>query len=219
MRTIFSFLLLCCLSLTFAVDAPTIAKRDQPIVVDHAEGETINAIFGSVEGGSFVWKFLPDAHFIRTETKTYLAAPPGEYIIIVGESRIIKVVEEGSPDPPKPKPDPKPDPRPDPKPDPQPDAIQAEWLIWIEEVQDRTKHLDQTSTMLSTQLRKTLDEIGLKVRVYDDDQPEALSYLRLVGDKRPALIILGKVPGEYRVFDAPSSVEEAEKLIRRAIVR
>lgn len=227
MRTVFRVALICllcstCLADPPALNLPAIIKRDRPVVVEHSPGVKISAIFGAVEHGSFVWKMLPEEHFFRGETKTFFAAPPGEYIVITGDSKIVKVVEEGSPAPgPKPNPEPKPEPEPEPKPEPEPEpnAIQAEWVIWIEEVQDRAQFIEQTSAMLSPETKSRLQSMGLKVRVYDDDQPEAKGFLKWIGDKRPALIILGKDPKEFRVFDAPKSVADAEALVRKAILR
>lgn len=216
MKHLLTVLMLATCSAAFAVDASTVVKRDQPIVVDHESGQTINAIFGAVEGGVFVWKFLPEQHFIRGDVKTYFAAPPGEYIIVVGDSKVIKVIEEGTPDP---QPDPRPRPEPDPKPDPSPDGIRAEWVLFIEENTDRSKHPEASNTMRDKELVQTLAEIGLKYRVYDDDDPAAKGFLRLIGDTRPAMIILGVNPSDYRVFPAPKSVEEAERTIRGAIIR
>lgn len=218
MKHLLTVLIVAVCTAAFAVDTPTVVKRDQPVVIEHEVGQTINAIFGAVEGGSFTWKFLPEQHYIRTETKTYFAAPPGEYIIVVGNTQVIKIIEEGAPDPrPHPQPDPKPDPEPDP--DPQPDGIRAEWVLFIEEVSDRSKHPEASNTIRDADLVETIAEIGLKYRVYDDDDPAAKGFLRLIGDIRPAMIILGKDPSQYRVFPAPKSVEEAEKTIRGAIVR
>lgn len=201
-------------SASFAVDVPNVVKRDKPIAIDHEAGEKINAIFGAVENGVFVWRYLPDDHFIREELRTFFAAPPGEYIVVIGESQIIKVIEEGRPEP---RPDPKP--KPEPEPMPPPDGIRAEWLIWIEETEERTKHANQTFTMSDAGLMETISEIGLKKRVYDKDQPEAKEFIKLIDKPLPALIILGEDPRNYRVFDAPETPEDAEKLIRGAIIR
>lgn len=108
-----------------------------------------------------------------------------------------------------------------PNPFPQPDGEQfvAEWVLWIEEIEDRTKYPEQTQAMQSSEMDSLIAEIGLKKRVYDDDQSEASAFLSIAGDTRPAMIVLGKDPSQYKVFPAPSSVEEAETLIRGAIVR
>lgn len=200
-----------------AVDVAPVQKRDTPIVIKHEAGQTINAVFVDSVGA---WKFLPDSHFMRGETQTVMAGPPGQYLITAGDSSIVQIIEEGQPDPPKPKPrpKPKPDPNPEPEPDPQPDGIRAEWLVFLEEQEERAQNPAKAQVITDAGFRQTLADIGLKVRVYDDDQEVAKPFLRVAGTERPVMILVGD-DGKTRVFAVPESIAQAEQLIRGAIIR
>lgn len=202
------------------VEAPSISKRDQPIKINHPEGAKIQAIYALVAGEKVEWLFLPEDHFVRGETHTILAAPPGDYLVTAGDSTIIKVVEQGDPGPqPRPKPNPKPDPPgPNPEPEPPPDQLRVEWAIWVEEISERMKHLQATSTMMDLNARRSLTDRGIDVRLYDDDQSEAEPFLSITEGRRPALVLM-QDSENYLVFDAPKSPEELETLIRRHAIR
>jgi len=209
------------------VDAPSISKRDQPIKINHPEGAKIQAIYADVVGGEVQWSFLPEDHFIRSETQTIFAAPPGDYLVTAGDSTILKVVEEGNPRPkPDPKPDPpdpRPDPEPDPDPEPSPDQLRVNWAIWVEEISERINHPEATDTMLAatndgSDVNESLTDRGIKVRAYDDDQQEAGPFLSITANRRPSLVLM-ETADRFLVFDAPKSPEELETLIRRHAIR
>lgn len=206
-------------SVLHAVEVEPVNKRDTPIVIGHEAGQKINAIFVDSDGS---WRTLPDEHFRRGNTETIFSGPPGQYLITAGDSEIVKIVEDGKPEP-KPHPEPKPDPEPGPDPAPEPPEpgpgpILATWVVWLEEQQEGGGNPDATDVMDDAGFRQSLDDKGIKVRVYDDDQPEARSFVRVAGDIRPAMILV-ESPTAYRVFPAPKTVEEAERIIRETVVR
>lgn len=202
------------------IDVDTIQKRDRPFVITHDAGVAIQAIYVDSSGD---WAYLADDHFIREESRTYMAAPVGEYLVTSGDAKIIKVIDEGNPNPdPKPKPEPEPEPpKPDPKPDPEPDGIRAEWAVWIEEIEDRTKHIDESQVMRDAETWEFVQSLGIKIRIYDDDQPIAAPFVKVMqqsGVQTPALILV-ESDKVYRVFPAPKTFADAEKTIRGAIIR
>lgn len=212
------------------VEVASVVQRDTPTPIQHESGVTIQAIFGQInEDGSFTWEYLPDKHFIRQDTITYFAAPPGEYLIVSGEGRIIKIVEEGNPKPkpnPKPEPlppdpEPEPDPKPDPKPEPKPDLLQAKWIIVLEETMDRSKFFEEASTVRDAEFTAFVSELGLSLRIYDPDQGNAAGYVdaaKARGVSLPCMFIY-ESEKKYKVVPAPKSVSEAEQLIRGSIIR
>lgn len=202
------------------ITAPAIGRRDQPVKINHPAGATVQAIYVTRSGD---WAFLPERHFVRSEKFTILAAPPSTYLVTTGDSTILKIVEDGEPNPqpgPEPEPEPKPDPKPDPSPGPEPGPapVVAEWAVWIEEQQERAKHVDETAVMTDAAVRRDLEDRGLKVRIYDDDQPEAEPLVSQTKGVRPAFLLLD-VSGKTRCFPAPKSREALEKIIRENVVR
>ena len=198
------------------IDVDTIQKRDRPFAISHDAGVVVQAIYVDSSGR---WSYLADHHFIREDEKTYMAAPAGEYLITTGQAKIVKVIDEGQPDP-KPEPEPEP-PKPDPKPDPEPDGIRAEWAVWIEEIEDRTKHIEESQVMRDAETWEFVQSLGIKIRIYDDDQPIAAPFVKVMqqsGVQTPALILV-ESEQVYRVFPAPKSFAEVEKTIRGAIIR
>ena len=207
-------------SLAAAIDVAPINKRDQPVVITHDPGEIVNAIYISGEGE---WQFLPEAHFTRSEIKTVMAGPPGQYLLTTGGSTIIKIVDEGGPGPkPNPNPDPKPDPGPDPpdpEPEPGPAPFLATWAIWIEEQEERGQHEPAVAVMTDPEVRADLIDRGIQPRIYDKDQDTAKPFAKIAGDVRPVLILMTADAKQTRVFPAPESKDELEKIIRENVIR
>lgn len=201
-----------------SVRVDSIQKRDRPFKIEHESGSTIQAIY--VDGDD--WAYLPEEHFIREDHVTYMAAPVGRYLITDGTAKIVNVIDEGRPRP-EPKPDPRPDPGPDPDPNPDPDdqKLRLTFVVWIEEIQDRAKHPEETLVMQDAGLRRVVADLGAKSRTYDKDQPGASSFVEIAKAKRislPALFLM-EDENRYRVFPAPKSVDDAERVIRGAIIR
>lgn len=221
-RLIVVFLTLGFSSLATAIDVSPINKRDQPVVITHDPGETVNAIYISGEGE---WKFLPESHFTRLDGTTVMAGPPGQYLLTTGGSTIIKIVDEDGPRPspnPGPKPDPKPNPGPDPpdpEPEPGPAPFLATWAIWIEEQEERGQHERSVSVMTDPDVRADLIERGIQPRIYDKDQDTAKPFAKIAGDVRPALILMTADAKQTRVFPAPKSKDELETIIRENVIR
>lgn len=205
------------------VQPPSVVKRDRPLKINHPAGTKIQAIFANAEQGVVSWVYLSEDHFERSSTFTIFVAPPGDYLITTGESTIVKVIEEGRPDPrPEPKPEPKPvPPTPEPKPDPNPTPnpqpspkMKIDWAVWIYEQTDAVDQLSQTNTRLSIETRKFLESRGIKMAAYDDDQDSAKAkpFLEAAGNL-PALILMQDA-NKYVVRKAPKSVDELKAMIK-----
>jgi len=190
-------------------------QRDTPFVINHPAGAKVKAIFATVVEGGIKWSYLSDSHFIRLETVTYVAAPPGEYLITAGGSEIVKVIEEGQPNPQPvpPRPEPEPQPEPEPEPKPQPDKLKIDWAVWVEESADRFKNNAETRTMYDTSLWRWLAEKKINRFVYDDEMAGSKPWLKFAGDIRPALILYQREPQKHLAFPARKSVEAAKALI------
>jgi hypothetical protein len=202
-----------------SVSAPSVAKRDKPIKINHPSGAKVQAIYARTESGVVVWSFLADEHFERADTYTVFAAPPGDYLITTGDSTILKIVEEGGPQPkPNPRPEPGPDPpKPEPEPEPKPaPKIKINWAVWIYEQTDAVDQLDQTNVRQSIETRQYLESQGIKLAAYDDDQDAAKAGpFREVADKLPALVLMQDA-SKFSVHEAPSSLHELKELIAEA---
>lgn len=215
---LFSIAILCIACLANGQDTLSVAsvqRRDTPFKINHPEGVEVKAIFAEVKDGEIVWAYLPDSHFIRSDSVTYMAAPPGEYLITVGGSEIVKVIEEGQPNPQPvpPRPDPKPEPKPQPEPEPEPDKLSIDWAVWVEESADRFENNAETRTMYDTSLWRWLAEKKINRFVYDDEMAGSKPWLEFAGDIRPALILYQREPQKHLAFPAPKSVEAAKALI------
>ena len=209
-----------------AVDVEPIAKEHRPIVVTHDPGATINVLF---------WKdgaptLLSEDHIVRMDDKTIWTAPAGVYAVIRQGSAVVTVNREGSPGPgpgPDPKPEPEPNPEPDPpdpdpgpEPDPEPTpGILATWAIFVEERRDRAEHAEAIAVLNHPRFRESLEDRGIRLRVFDDDEAAARPFVAVAGERRPALILMTEDGSTHRVFDAPKSLDEAETLIRENVVR
>jgi outer membrane biosynthesis protein TonB len=140
-------------------------------------------------------------------------------LITTGESTIVKVIEEGRPDPkPEPKPipptpEPKPDPKPTPGPQPSP-KMSVAWAVWVYEQADAINQVPQTNTRLSAETRRFLDSRGIKMAAYDDDQEAAKAkpFLDAAGSK-PSLLLMQDA-NKYVVRKAPSSVDELKAMVK-----
>ena len=196
------------------VTAPSVAKRDQPIKINHPAGAQVQAIYAQVTEGVVVWSFLADEHFQRAEAYTIFAAPPGDYLITTGDSTILKIVQQDGPSP-RPTPDPvppKPDPTPDPEPSPTP-KMEIAWAVWIYEQADAVDQIEQTNTRQSIETRRFLASKGIKAAAYDDDQDAAKAApFRTVAGKLPALLLI-QDERNMKSFAAPKSFAELQKLI------
>lgn len=202
------------------VTSPSISKVHRPLVIEHETGAKVQAIFAKVVSGAVVWESLADEHFVRRDSETIMVAPVGEYVITTGDSKIVRIVSDGTPGPGPPDPQPKPEPKPEPnpQPEPSPDKLNIKWVIWLEEQSDRSAHTDETQTMLDPELWSTIKDMGAQIRLYDDDQPNAAPFKKIAADKLPAMILM-EAEDRYLVFPAPKSSDEAEALIRRHAVR
>lgn len=205
-----AFILLC--GVTFAqpaeskVDAPSIGKRDQPIRINHPAGAKVQAIY--VAGG--VWSYLAEGHFQRFDTHTVFAAPPGDYLITTGDSRILKVVDGGGPQPnPPPGPGPEPPPGPEPKPEPK---LKVKWAVWVYQQEDAAKQIEQTNTRLSIETRNYLTSRKIRMSAYDADQAAAKAF-KAVSASLPSVVFV-EDSHKYEVREAPATLEELKAMVK-----
>lgn len=227
------FGLLCLLSMGFplqAIEVNPINKEYEMIVITHEPGEKIYATY-------YVYNdktkqvdifLLPEIHFARQETVTFLNAPPGEYSLSTSGSTIMKVIRERSVDPqpdpdddkpPIPDPGPEPEPEPDPEPEPS-DTLLATHIVIVEEANDRfdpTK-LKTTNLITDTQFWYSLADRGLKYYLMDKDTETAKPYAKLLGDKIPGMVLLDE-EGNYLLFSLPETKGEVQKILERSVVR
>lgn len=191
-------------------------RRDAPFKITHPEGAVVRAIFAQVTQGGVVWAYLPDSHFIRESGVTYMAAPPGEYLITLGDSQIVKVVEEGKPGPQPPGPQPPPD-EDEGEGDDKPEGLEKiDYAIWLEESSERFINKEQSDTAYNPELWDYLSDQAIKRVVYDVDQAGAESWVKVVGDTLPALILFDSKAEKYKVYPAPKTVSEAKRLVSEA---
>lgn len=200
---------------SFKVSTPPVAKRDQPVRINHPPGIKIQAIYADLASGVVTWSYLSEDHFQRADTYTVFAAPPGDYLVTTGDSTILKIIEEGGPRPvPTPGP-PKPNPQPSPSPYPSPQPkMKVSWAVWVYEQVDAAGQVSQTNTRLSVLTRQFLDLRGIKFAAYDDDQESAKAEpFRKVASSLPALILLDE-SGKSVSYPAPKSVDELKSIIK-----
>lgn len=175
-----------------ALDVPVMVSQYEPIVVKHSVDTEIKVVpWGLAEPG-----FLNEEFVKRFSDHTVIGGPLGTYLI-AGDGDLAWVVRGGiepipdpnphplppDPDPPKPKPDPVPEPSVD---------IPGSWVLIVEESAERT--IDMSRIVTDSTYWQTYVTRDLHWRVYDDDSPDAVSYLGVANEVGiPALIVLSPV--------------------------
>lgn len=100
-------------------------------------------------------------------------------------------------------------------PTPIPSPKPGSWVVLVEETQDRNN--DTAKLLADSQWMEALKARQLKFRAYDDDQPEAASYLPTANTVGlPAVIVVapdGKVLGSFKL---PSDRAELDRRIKEA---
>jgi len=201
------------------ISVSPINKVNRPFVVEHDAGAKVQAIFAAQSGGSVVWQSLPEEHFVRRETETIVAAPAGDYLITIGDSEIIKVIDESKPRPdPAPGPDPVP-PEPDPKPEPGPSPGPVEGLVWVmvfEQTSDRSQNVDFAELMASEYWAELDADDDFEAVSYDIDSIEAgkrSSWWR--GESLPLAVFAQSKDGKTTVLGKRTI--ESESDLKQAI--
>lgn len=97
-------------------------------------------------------------------------------------------------------------------------AIHAEYLIWIEEQADRGRFPRELAIATDVAIRAEMADQGLRVRIYDDDQNDVQRFVGYAGNIRPALIVYQDADN-HRVFPAPKTKAELEKIVRENVIR
>lgn len=89
------------------------------------------------------------------------------------------------------------------------------WVVFIEETDERNKHPEMALLYQDWQWRQSLDERGIKVRFYDDDQPEAAGYKKYT-PTLPAVVFIrpnGDVP-KIAAVPKTDTKKQIENMIR-----
>lgn len=191
-----------------------IQEEHVPFEIQHPEGADIKALYAKVEKGRIAWKTLPEKHYKRYVTYTVMSAPPGDYLITIGGSKLIKVTgkEQGDQDFDDFDDDP-PDPKPDPKPEPIPDGeFDVAWAVWVYEKDNLANTVSEAIVMKDMRTEQYLDGRQIQRRIYEKDQQASGRYMSLV-DKLPALILISRDGKANKSFPAPTSVESMKKLV------
>jgi hypothetical protein len=211
MRRVWPILLWLACGIAIAdVSVGPLQKRDTPVVIEHKAGDVVNAVFVDADGQ---WKFLADKHFERSESRTIFAAPPGQYLLTTGDSKIVQIVEESQPHP-KPSPDPPgPNPpNPDPNPAPSP-GLKINWAVWVYEQTDSVDQIEQTNVRQSIETRNYLAARGIRLAAYDDEQDAARAeQFRSVLSKLPGIVLVQDA-ANFRAFEAPKTLDELKKIV------
>ena len=115
------------------------------------------------------------------------------------DEALLRIVIGGTP--PKPEPGPGPQPEPDPKPEPN---SNAKWIVVVEESDSRT--VETAKVLNNLKFWDSLKTRGFQWRVYDDDSPDASTYLGyavttglpslLMLDDTGKVLYMGKLPAE-----------------------
>jgi hypothetical protein len=100
------------------------------------------------------------------------------------------------------------------------------WLIFVEEFDERggEAYAGYNSVINNPQWRESLRKNGVNFRIYDEEQKEAESFLKVVGNTRPAYVVGFPTTGgqdvKLKVVDfgpAPSTIEDANAIISKWI--
>lgn len=89
------------------------------------------------------------------------------------------------------------------------------WVVFVEETGERDKHPEMALLYQDWVWRQSLEERGIKVRFYDDDQPEATGYKKYT-PTLPAVVFIrpnGDVP---KIASVPKddTKKQIENMIR-----
>lgn len=89
------------------------------------------------------------------------------------------------------------------------------WLVFIEETGERDNHPEMAALIQDWQWRQSLDERSIKVRFYDDDQPEAAGYKKYT-PKIPAVVFIRPNGDTIKIAEVPKedTKRQIENMIR-----
>lgn len=88
------------------------------------------------------------------------------------------------------------------------------WLVFIDETQERDKHPEVSALVQDWPWRQSLEERKIKVRFYDDDQPEATGYKKYAPDL-PAMVFIRPNGDVVKIASVPKddTKKQVEKMI------
>lgn len=92
------------------------------------------------------------------------------------------------------------------------------WVVFIEETGERDKHPEMAVLFQDWQWRQSLEERKIKVRFYDDDQPEAAGYKKYA-PKMPAVVFIRPNGDVVKIAEVPKedTKKQIENMIREVI--
>lgn len=88
------------------------------------------------------------------------------------------------------------------------------WIVFIEETLERDKHPEMAVLFQDWVWRQSLEERKIKVRFYDDDQPEAAGFKKYAPDM-PAVVFIRPNGDVVKVVKVPK--EDTKKQIENMI--
>ena len=102
-----------------------------------------------------------------------------------------------------------------PIPSPIPSPKPGSWVVLVEETEDRTS--DVAKLMADGAWMASLESRQLKFRLYDDDQPEAASYVPIANRTGlPAVVVVAPDGAVLGSFKLPADRPELDRLIKEA---
>lgn len=201
-----------------AVD--NIQEEHVPFQIDHPDDAIIKALYAKVENGKVSWKTLPDKHFKRYKSYSVMSAPPGDYLITIGGSELVRIVGKEQDDQDFEDEDfdneDDQDLKPEPNPDPEPEPVKVKYAVWIYENQDSHLHPKETQLMKSKEVKDYLNSIGIQNFQWDKDQQAAQKYKTVV-KRYPSLVLINQEGNRYKTVDAPKTLEELKNTIKQLL--
>lgn len=192
-----------------------IQEEHVPFQIDHPDDAIIKALYAKVEKGKVSWKTLPEKHFKRYKAYSVMSAPPGDYLITIGGSELIRIVGKERDDQDFEDEDFNNDDEDfTPKPEPEPNKTKVKYAIWIYETQDSHLTPEATRVMKDLDTKKWLKEKGIGAFNFDKDQAAAKKYKAII-DKVPSLILIDETGKGYTVLDPPKTLQELQDQIKR----
>lgn len=88
------------------------------------------------------------------------------------------------------------------------------WVVFVEETQEREKHPEVALLAQDWVWRQSLEERQIKVRFYDDDQPEATGYKKYAPNL-PAVVFIRPNGDVVKIATVPK--EDTKKQVEKWI--
>lgn len=93
-------------------------------------------------------------------------------------------------------------------------VVEGAWVVIVEETSDRTPEVISIAT--DAEYWKTVESRGMKWRFYDDDSPDAETYVPILNGQIPGLIVIGPDGRKLAAEKLPLTTKGIDEVIRRA---